>query len=77
MKREINSLYIKKATMNKAEIIFDKIERALAWDEFLKAQHVQNIKSVYREDGITYFCFKMFRCRYQIPALILQSNKED
>lgn len=72
---DVNTLYVKKLTMNKAEIIFDNIEKALAWDEFLKSQRVENTKTVCHKDGNTYFGFKMFRCRYQMPAIILQSNK--
>lgn len=74
---DVNTLYVKKLTMNRAEIIFDKIEKAMAWDEFLKNQHVDNVKAVYHKDGNTYFGFKMFRCRYQMPAIILQSNKAE
>lgn len=75
--KDPNTLYVKKSTMNRAEIIFDNIDRAVAWDLFLKQQHVQNVKLVWKIAGTTYFGFKMFRCRYQMPALILQSNRED
>lgn len=70
----VNTLYVKKLTMNKAEIVFDSIEKALNWDVFLKDNNVQNTKTVYHKDGNTYFGFKMFRCRHQIPKIILQSN---
>ena len=73
---ELNILYVKKLNMNKAEIFFDNIERALAWEKLLKDQHVQNVKVVWHMGGTTYFGFKMFRCRYQMPRLIIESNKE-
>lgn len=74
---ELNILYVKKLNMNKAEIVFDSIERALAWERLLNDQHVQHVKIVWHMDGMTYFGFKMSRCRYQMPKLILESNKED
>lgn len=70
-----NALYVKK-NMNKAEIMFDDISKAVAWEEFLKSQRVQNVKIVWQINGTKYFGFKMFRCRYQMPRLILESNKE-
>ena len=72
---EVNTLYVKKLTMNKAEIIFDKIERALEWEEFLKKQRVESTKLVWNCGGTKYFGFKMFRCRYQMPTIIFESNR--
>ncbi len=74
---ELNTLYVKKLTMNRAWITFDSLEKALKWDKFLDDQHVCRTRSVEQKEGKTYYGFKMFRCRYQIPRMILESRKEE
>ena len=72
---ELGKLYIKEATLNKAWVLFDTIEKAIAWEKILDDLHVSNVKLVYHKENKLYFGFKMFRCRYQMPKLILQLNK--
>lgn len=72
---EPNVLHIKQRTLNKAWILFDTVEKAIAWEKILDDLHVSNVKLVYHKEDKLYFGFKMFRCRYQMPKLILQLNK--
>lgn len=69
---ETNDLFVNKKTLNSGYIYFDDPRKANRWKDVLIKNRVQHTIFVLHTNGELYFCFKMFRMRYQFLDLCRQ-----